>query len=206
MGNVCVAKAKPNIFSIVVGEEVAAHCLLKGKPNIFVFTVKFWPKFHFLDDITPDRAVFWVQAHSLPRNLCTFKTGRYLGGKIGVVLEVEDPSEGNLVVLELWNVEVPLRVISSSGTILTLRLAASGICFTGDSLVFMVIPPLLADLNRGTFFETWHPHQSSFGSVVVILMRFYAWMRRKGEGYQAYSSNSGVPRSCGRLQPQRLGV
>ncbi|KAM1778449.1 hypothetical protein ACFX12_039945 [Malus domestica] len=55
--------------------------------------VKFWPKFHSLDDIAPNRAVFWVQAHGHPQNLCTFKTGRYLGGKIGAVLEVEDPSE-----------------------------------------------------------------------------------------------------------------
>ncbi|KAM2155993.1 hypothetical protein ACFX1R_041745 [Malus domestica] len=62
----------------------------------FVFTVKFWPKFHSLDDIAPNRAVFWVQAHGLPQNLCTFKTARYLGGKIDAVLEVEDPSESVL--------------------------------------------------------------------------------------------------------------
>lgn len=73
-----------------------AQWILDGNPWFvkgYTFSVKPWPKFHYLDDIAADRAIFWVQAHRIPRNLCTKKNTRCLGEKLGAVMEYEDPLE-----------------------------------------------------------------------------------------------------------------
>ncbi|CAL9026175.1 unnamed protein product, partial [Prunus brigantina] len=96
MGNIKVCRAKENVYSITVEEEEVARRLLDGNPWFikgFTFTLKPWPLYHSLDDIIPDRAILWVQAHGLPRNLCTMKNARQLGERIGSVLEVEDTTE-----------------------------------------------------------------------------------------------------------------
>lgn len=62
----------------------------------FTFTIKSWPLYHSLDDIIPDRAIFWVQAHGLPRNMCSPGNARKLGVRIGFVMEIEDTDEVGL--------------------------------------------------------------------------------------------------------------
>ncbi|CAN6585889.1 unnamed protein product [Malus baccata var. baccata] len=98
MGVVRVQKAKPNVYAITVGEAAVARQILEGNPWIirdYTFSVKLWSTYHFLDDIEVDRAVFWIQAHGMPRNLCSIKNARCLGEKIRAVVEVEDPVEGS---------------------------------------------------------------------------------------------------------------
>ncbi|KAM1515822.1 hypothetical protein ACFXTH_014853 [Malus domestica] len=96
MGVVRVQKAKPNVYAITVGEDAVARRILEGNPwfiRNYTFSVKLWSTYHFLDDIEADRAVFWIQAHGIPRNFCTMKNARCLREKIGAILEVEDPVE-----------------------------------------------------------------------------------------------------------------
>ncbi|CAL2269097.1 unnamed protein product [Prunus armeniaca] len=96
MGAVKVSKAKPNVFAITVGQEDVARRLIDGSPWFvkgYTLSVKSWPLYCSIDDIEANCAVFWVQAHGLPRNLCTAKNARALGSRIGYVLEVEDNVE-----------------------------------------------------------------------------------------------------------------
>lgn len=96
MGVVKVSKAKPNVFAIIVGQEDVARRLMDGSPWFvkgYTLTVKSWPLYCSIDDIEANRAVFWVQAHGMPRNLCIAKNARSLGSRIGSVLEVEDNIE-----------------------------------------------------------------------------------------------------------------
>ncbi|KAM1172358.1 hypothetical protein ACFX2G_022946 [Malus domestica] len=96
MGVVSVQRAKANVYAITVGDEHVARKILEGNPwfiRDYTFSVKFWPSYHSLDDIEADRAIYWIQAHGIPRNYCTEKNARSLGTKIGKVLEVEDPAE-----------------------------------------------------------------------------------------------------------------
>ncbi|KAI5333955.1 PREDICTED: reverse mRNAase [Prunus dulcis] len=93
MGAVKVVKAKANVYSIIVGDEKVARRLVDGNPWFVkghTFTTMLWPLYHSLDDIAADMAVYWVQAHGLPRNLCTSKNARVLGARVGAVMEVED--------------------------------------------------------------------------------------------------------------------
>ncbi|CAL8172062.1 unnamed protein product [Prunus armeniaca] len=93
MGQVKVLKAKENVYSITVGDEAVASRLIDGSPWFIKgnpFTIKPWPLYHSLDDIVANRAVFWVQAHGIPRNFCTMKNARTLGERVGAVLEVEN--------------------------------------------------------------------------------------------------------------------
>lgn len=76
IGVVRVQRAKANIYAITVGEEAVARKILEGNPwfiRDYTFSVKLWPKFPSLDDIEPDRAIYWIQAHGIPRNYCTPK-------------------------------------------------------------------------------------------------------------------------------------
>lgn len=62
MGMVKVLRDKSNIFAIIVGEENVARRLLEGNPwfiKDYTFSVKLWPSFHSLDDIEPDRGIYW---------------------------------------------------------------------------------------------------------------------------------------------------
>ncbi|KAL6294417.1 hypothetical protein ACE6H2_002559 [Prunus campanulata] len=96
MGEVKVSKAKPNVFAITVGQEDVARRLIDGSPWFvkgYTLSMKLWPLYCSIDDIEANRAVFWVQAHGMPRNLCTAKNARALGSRIGSVLEVEDNGE-----------------------------------------------------------------------------------------------------------------
>ena len=93
MGAVKVVKAKANVYSIIVGDEKVARRLVDGNPWFVkghTFTTMLWPLYPSLDDIAADMAVYWVQAHGLPRNLCTSKNARVLGARVGAVMEVED--------------------------------------------------------------------------------------------------------------------
>lgn len=96
MGTIKVLWAKENVYSISVGDEVVARRLMDGSPWFikgFTFTIKSWPLYHSLDDIIPDRAIFWVQAHGLPRNMCSHGSARKLRARIGSVMEIEDVEE-----------------------------------------------------------------------------------------------------------------
>lgn len=96
MGAVKILKAKPNIFAITVGKEAIARRLLERNPwfiKDYTFSVKLWPSYHYLDDIDANRAIFWIQAHGVPKQLCTVKNGRCISERLGVVLEVGDPVE-----------------------------------------------------------------------------------------------------------------
>ncbi|KAB2636108.1 hypothetical protein D8674_026642 [Pyrus ussuriensis x Pyrus communis] len=65
-----VARAKENIHAITNGEEAVARQLLEGNPWFvkgYSFSVKFWPTYHSLDHIKPDKVMFWVQSHGIPR-------------------------------------------------------------------------------------------------------------------------------------------
>ncbi|KAM1851055.1 hypothetical protein ACFX13_015167 [Malus domestica] len=96
MGVVRVQKAKPNVYAITVGEAAVARQILEGNPwfiRDYTFSVKLWSTYHFLDGIEANKAVFWIQAHGIPRNLCSIKNATCLGEKIRAVLEVEDPVE-----------------------------------------------------------------------------------------------------------------
>lgn len=87
---------KANVYAITVGEEAVAKRLLEGNPwfiRDYTFSVKLWPSFHSLDDIIPNKAIYWIQAHGIPRNYYTLKNARCLRSKMGAVLEVEDPLE-----------------------------------------------------------------------------------------------------------------
>ncbi|KAM0971420.1 hypothetical protein ACFX13_019620 [Malus domestica] len=58
MGNVMVLKAKPNIYSIQVGDEKSASRILEGNPWFIkgaLFTVKAWPLYQSLDEISANR-------------------------------------------------------------------------------------------------------------------------------------------------------
>ncbi|RXH75770.1 hypothetical protein DVH24_039469 [Malus domestica] len=82
MGNVMVSKAKPNIYSIQVGDEKSASRILEGNPWFIKgapCTVKAWPLYQSLDEISANRKFL----HS--------EEARMLGEKIGVVPEIEDP-------------------------------------------------------------------------------------------------------------------
>ncbi|CAL9006100.1 unnamed protein product [Prunus brigantina] len=82
-----------NVFAITVSDEEVARRLIDGNPWFIKgnpFTIKHWPLYQSLDDIVADRAIFWVQAHGIPRNLCTMKNARALGARVGDVLEIED--------------------------------------------------------------------------------------------------------------------
>ncbi|VVA40746.1 PREDICTED: reverse mRNAase [Prunus dulcis] len=92
MGVVKVNKAKENVYSITVAEKEVASRILDGNPWFikgYTFTVKLWPLYHSLDDIQADKAIYWVQAHGLPRILCTPKNARQFGSRIGAVMEVD---------------------------------------------------------------------------------------------------------------------
>ncbi|RXH85805.1 hypothetical protein DVH24_014400 [Malus domestica] len=74
MGVVRVLRAKENICASTVGEEEVARKLLEGNPwfvKDYTFFVKLWPSYHSLDDIEADRAIYWIQAHGIPRSHCT---------------------------------------------------------------------------------------------------------------------------------------
>lgn len=94
LGAICIFQVKPNVYSIQVGDESVAWRILDRNPWFvkgYTFSVKPWPIYHSLDVIDVNRATFWVQAHGIPRNRCTKKNTRYLGEKLGVVMEIEDP-------------------------------------------------------------------------------------------------------------------
>ncbi|KAM1074313.1 hypothetical protein ACFX11_019481 [Malus domestica] len=58
MGNVMVSKAKPNIYSIQVGDEKSASRILEGNPWFIKgapCTVKAWPLYQSLDEISANR-------------------------------------------------------------------------------------------------------------------------------------------------------
>ncbi|KAI5317919.1 hypothetical protein L3X38_037626 [Prunus dulcis] len=77
-------------------ETRQARRLFDGNPWFIkdnIFTVKRWPIYHSLDNIVPNRAIFWVQAHGLPRSLCSSGTARKLGAQIAYVMEIEDVEE-----------------------------------------------------------------------------------------------------------------
>ncbi|CAB4283169.1 unnamed protein product [Prunus armeniaca] len=96
MGTIKVLWAKENVYSISVGDEAMVRRLMDGNPWFikgFTFTVKYCPLYHSLDDIIPDRAIFWVQAHGFPRNMCSPGNARKLGARIGSVMEIEDVDE-----------------------------------------------------------------------------------------------------------------
>lgn len=98
MGAVKILKAKPNIFAITVGEEAIARRLLEGNPwfiKDYTFFVKLWPAYHYLDDIDGNRAIFWIQAHGVPKQFCTVKNGMCIGERLGAVLEVGDSVESS---------------------------------------------------------------------------------------------------------------
>ncbi|KAH0981110.1 hypothetical protein GBA52_008287 [Prunus armeniaca] len=93
MGHIKVMRAKDNVFAITVSDEEVARRLIDGNPWFIKgnpFTIKHWPLYQSLDDIVADRAIFWVQAHGIPRNLCTMKNARAFGARVGAVLEIED--------------------------------------------------------------------------------------------------------------------
>ncbi|CAB4303126.1 unnamed protein product [Prunus armeniaca] len=88
-----VTKANENVYAITLGEEVVARQLLDDNPWFvkgFSFSVKHWPLYCSLDDIVTDRAIYWVQAHGIPRNICSTKNARMLGARVRSVLKVED--------------------------------------------------------------------------------------------------------------------
>lgn len=61
LGATRVFRAKPNVYSIQVGDEFVAWRILDGNPWFvkgYTFSVKPWPKFHSLDDIEAGRAIF----------------------------------------------------------------------------------------------------------------------------------------------------
>lgn len=91
MGVVRVHRAKLNVYAITVGEEVVARWILEGNPwfiRDYTFSVKLWLTYHSLDDIEADMAVFWIQAHGIPRNFCTMKNARSLGESYGLMKSI----------------------------------------------------------------------------------------------------------------------
>lgn len=66
-GVIRVLKAKPNVYSIIVGDESVARRILEGNPWFvkgYTFFVKPWPLFHSLDDIYAYRAMDPSSWHS----------------------------------------------------------------------------------------------------------------------------------------------
>lgn len=116
MGYVRVVKSKSNLYAITVEDEEVADRIMSGNPWLVkghTLSVKQWPLHCSAEDIDTNRAIYWVQIHGLPRNLCTVGNGRTLGQRLGSVLEVEDPREtgfrGFLRVKVDFNASRPLQ-------------------------------------------------------------------------------------------------
>lgn len=91
--NIKVFRAKDSVYSIEVGDEKMARRILEGNPWFIKggpFTVKLWPMYQSLEEIEANQAIFWIQVHGIPKNLCTIKNARVLGSKLGL-LKIEDP-------------------------------------------------------------------------------------------------------------------
>ncbi|KAL6289519.1 hypothetical protein ACE6H2_007029 [Prunus campanulata] len=79
MGLIKVVKSKENVYVVIVEDEAVANRLLEGDPwfvKRHAFTLKPWPLYCSIKDIEAKRAIFWVQAHGILRNLCTMKNAR----------------------------------------------------------------------------------------------------------------------------------
>ncbi|XP_024161782.1 uncharacterized protein LOC112169072 [Rosa chinensis] len=94
LGHIRIIRAKKNTYSITVGSEKLASKLIDDSPwNIkgCYFSVRHWPRYHSIDDIEANRAMYWIQAHGVPRDQLSRNNGRILGNVLGSVIEVEDP-------------------------------------------------------------------------------------------------------------------
>ncbi|XP_062021138.1 uncharacterized protein LOC133737632 [Rosa rugosa] len=94
LGQIRIIRVKKNAYCITTGSEKLARKLLEESLwNIkgYCFSVRHWPKYHSLDDIATNRAIFWIQAHGIPLNQITVGNGRKLGNILGSVIECEDP-------------------------------------------------------------------------------------------------------------------
>lgn len=81
LGQIRIIRAKKNVYTIRVGSEKLASRLIEGGPwNVkgFCFSILHWPLYHSVDDIEPNRATFWIQAHGIPREMLTQANGRKL--------------------------------------------------------------------------------------------------------------------------------
>ncbi|KAH0977194.1 hypothetical protein GBA52_026913 [Prunus armeniaca] len=93
--DVKIAWANPNVYVITVETENIAKKLIQRGPwhvHDDVFSLQMWPECEALDEIIPNLATFWVQAHGIPLGQMTANNARIIGDRIGEVISVEDPA------------------------------------------------------------------------------------------------------------------
>lgn len=93
--DVKIAWASPNIYVITVNlEEISRKLIEKGPWFVKhdAFAIQSWPKECTLEEITTNKARFWIQIHGLPLGFLIASCARTIGEKIGKVIRVEDPA------------------------------------------------------------------------------------------------------------------
>lgn len=84
--NIKVSRAKDNVYFIEVGDEKVARRILERNPWFIKkapFTIKLWPMYQSFEEIEENQAIFWIQVHGIPRNLCIIKNARCLVRSLG---------------------------------------------------------------------------------------------------------------------------
>ncbi|XP_016205939.1 uncharacterized protein At4g02000-like [Arachis ipaensis] len=82
----------------------------------YLINLKLWTQNESIHEVDHSFLEFWVQIHGLPLEYMNVETGKFIGERMGIVEEVEDPVKNNILARSFLRVRVAMEVTKALPT------------------------------------------------------------------------------------------